>query len=147
MADLKLPRLNKVIIAGRITADIELKYTPKGTAVVKTTVAMDKTWKDENEVWQKATIFVDVVAWAFAAENLAKMAHKGTPVIVEGRIETRSYVDNNNVNRKVFEIIAENIQTLEWKPRTEGGQDDENAPLPDENSMPTSHGTTDDVPF
>ncbi|MDZ4181906.1 MAG: single-stranded DNA-binding protein [Candidatus Cloacimonadaceae bacterium] len=147
MADLKLPRLNKVIISGRITADVELKYTPKGTAVVRTTVAMDKRWKDDTDTWQQATIFVDVVIWANNAENFAKQAHKGSAVLIEGRIETRTYVDNNNVNRKVFEIIAENVQTLEWKPKTDGGHDEENVPLPEEHSAPASHGTTDDVPF
>ncbi|MDP3114123.1 MAG: single-stranded DNA-binding protein [Candidatus Cloacimonadaceae bacterium] len=147
MADLKLPRLNKVFISGRITADIELKYTPKGTAVVRITVAMDKRWKDDTDTWQQAPIFVNVVVWHNAAELLAKQAHKGSAVLVEGRIETSSYVDNNNINRKVFEIIAENVQTLEWKPKTEGGQDDESVPLPEEHSAPATPGTTDDVPF
>ncbi|MBW6514218.1 MAG: single-stranded DNA-binding protein [Candidatus Syntrophosphaera sp.] len=147
MADLKLPRLNKVFIAGRITQDLELKYTPKGTPVVNFRVAMDKRFKDEADQWQSVPIFVDVVAWNFNAENICKQAHKGTAVMVEGRIETRSYVDSNNVNRKVFEVIADFVQTLEWKPRAEGEGVDEDVPLPEEAQQPTAQTTTDDVPF
>lgn len=147
MADLKLPRLNKVFIAGRITQDLELKYTPKGTPVVRFTVAMDKNFKDESDQWQSVPIYVDVVAWSNNAENISKYAHKGSAVLVEGRIETRSYVDSNNVNRKAFEVISEHIQTLEWKPKAEGEGTDEEVPLPDENPQPASQTTTDDVPF
>lgn len=147
MADLKLPRLNKALIAGRITQDLELKFTPKGTPVVRFTVAMDKRFKDEADQWQQSTIFVEVVAWQDRAENICKQAHKGTAVMVEGRIETRSYVDSNNINRKVFEIIADNIQTLEWKPKTEGEAGMDDVPLPDETPQPVSQTTTDDVPF
>ncbi len=147
MADLKLPRLNRVFIAGRITQDLELKYTPKGAAVVRFTVAMDKRFKDESEQWQSVPVFVEVVAWNNNAENICKQAHKGTAVLVEGKIDTRSYTDSNNVNRKVFEIIADYIQTLEWKPRAEGQGADEEVPMPEESPLPVSQTTTDDVPF
>lgn len=144
MADLKLPRLNKVILSGRITNELELKYTPKGVPVLRFTLAMDKRFKDESDQWQQSTIFVDVVVWSNSAENLSKSAHKGSAVLVEGRIETRSYVDNNNQNRKVFEIIAENIQTLEWKPRVDGSGS-EDVPMPEDAHHPAA--TDDDVPF
>lgn len=147
MADLKLPRLNRVFIAGRITQDLELKYTPKGAAVVRFTVAMDKRFKDESEQWQSVPVFVEVVAWNNNAENICKQAHKGTAVLVEGKIDTRSYTDSNNVNRKVFEIIADYIQTLEWKPRAEGQGAEEEVPMPEESPLPVSQTTTDDVPF
>ncbi|HNT51825.1 MAG TPA: single-stranded DNA-binding protein [Candidatus Syntrophosphaera sp.] len=147
MADLKLPRLNKAFIAGRITQDLELRYTPKGTPVVRFTVAMDKRYKDDADQWQSVPIFVDVVVWNNQAENICKQAHKGTAVLVEGHIETRSYVDSNNINRKAFEIIAEFIQTLEWKPKAEGESAGEDVPLPDDSTQPAAPTTTDDVPF
>ncbi len=147
MADLKLPRLNKVFIAGRITQDLELKYTPKGTAVVRFTVVTDKNFKDDSDQWQTVPIYIEVVAWSNNAENICKFGHKGIAVLVEGRIETRSYVDSNNVNRKAFEVIAEHIQTLEWKPRAEGQGADEEVPMPEETPLPVSQTTTDDVPF
>ena len=143
MADLKLPRLNRVIIAGRINRDIDLKYTPKGSPVVNFSVAMDKRFRDESDQWQSVPVYVDVVAWNQTAENICKQANKGTAVLVEGRIDTRSYTDQNNINRKVFEIIADFIQTLEWKPREEVGE----PPLPEEPPHTGADSTNDDVPF
>ena len=144
MADLKVPRLNRVLIAGRITKELELKYTPKGSPVVNFSVAMDKRFKDESDQWQSVPVYVDVVAWNQTAENLCKQAHKGTAVLVEGKIDVRSYVDQNNVNRKVFEIIADFVQTLEWKPREVGG---DTPPPPEEPPHTGSDATNDDVPF
>ncbi len=148
MADLKLPRLNRVFISGRITHDLELRFTPKGTPVIRFTVAMDKRFKDESDQWQQSTIYVDVVAWSNWAESVSKQAHKGSALLVEGRIETRSYVDANNINRKVFEIIAEYIHFLEWKPRAEGeASAEDEVPLPEEHPQPAAQTTADDVPF
>ena len=148
MADLKLPRLNKVFIAGRITQEPELRYTPKGTPVVRFTVATDRRYKDEMDQWQSVPIYIDVVAWSNQAESICKIAHKGTAILVEGRIDMRSYVDSNNNNRKVFEIIADHIQSLEWAPRTEAEGVEEEVPLPeDEPNHPAEPVTDDDVPF
>lgn len=152
MADLKLPRLNKVFLAGRITHDLELKYTPKGTPVLKFNMASDRVYKDETGQWQTQTSYIDVIAWSNHAETLYKMAHKGCAVMVEGRIETRNYVDQNNQNRKAWEVVAEYVQTLEWKPREEGVSQSD-IPLPEEpaqySSAPAQPPTTtnDDVPF
>ncbi len=148
MADLKLPRLNKVFIAGRITQEPELRYTPKGTPVVRFTVVMDRNYKDEMDQWQSVPVYIDVVAWSYQAENICKIAHKGTAVLLEGRINTRSYVDSNNINRKVFEIIADHIQSLERIPKAEGEGVEEEVPLPeDEPNYVAEPVTDDDVPF
>lgn len=148
MADLRLPRLNKVFIAGRITQEPELRYTPKGTPVVRFTVATDRRYKDEMDQWQSVPVYIDVVAWSYQAENICKIAHKGTAVLVEGKIDTRSYVDSNNNNRKVFEIIADHIQSLEWTPKAEGEGVEEEVPLPEEEPNYVAEPVTDDdVPF
>jgi single-strand DNA-binding protein len=148
MADLKLPRLNKVFIAGRITQEPELRYTPKGTPVVRFTVVMDRNYKDEMDQWQSVPVYIDVVAWSYQAENICKIAHKGTAVLLEGRINTRSYVDSNNINRKVFEIIADHIQSLERIPKAEGEGVEEEVPLPEEEPNYVAEPVTDDdVPF
>jgi single-strand DNA-binding protein len=149
MADLRLPRLNKIIISGRVTNDIELRYTAKGTPVVRFTLAVDRSVKDATGQYQNQASFIEVVAWSKWAESVNNSAHKGSPLIVEGRLEARSFVDSNNVNRKVVEIIAEYIQFLESRPRDEGGHPEEHdasVPMPDEeNSQPQV--TNDDVPF
>lgn len=146
MADLKLPSINKVMISGRITNDLELKFTPKGTAVLKFTVANDRRYKDESDTWQTATTFIDVVAWTYNAEHIAKNCHKGSAVIVEGRLEARSYVDSNNVNRRIWEVIADQVHQLEWKPKGDAGQTDAEPPLPSEEPVHTQTAK-DDVPF
>ncbi|HRR97658.1 MAG TPA: single-stranded DNA-binding protein [Candidatus Syntrophosphaera sp.] len=148
MADLRLPRLNKVFIAGRITQEPELRYTPKGTPVVRFTVATDRRYKDEMDQWQSMPMYIDVIAWSNQAENICKIAHKGTAVLVEGKIDTRSYVDSNNINRKVFEIIADHIQSLERIPKAEGEGVEEEVPLPEEEPNYVAEPVTDDdVPF
>ncbi|HQH47410.1 MAG TPA: single-stranded DNA-binding protein [Candidatus Syntrophosphaera thermopropionivorans] len=148
MADLRLPRLNKVFIAGRITQEPELRYTPKGTPVVRFTVATDRRYKDEMDQWQSMPMYIDVIAWSNQAENICKIAHKGTAVLVEGKIDTRSYVDSNNNNRKVFEIIADHIQSLERIPKAEGEGVEEEVPLPEEEPNYVAEPVTDDdVPF
>lgn len=148
MADLKLPRINKVMISGRITNDLELKYTPKGTAVIRFTVASERMFKDESDNWQTVATFIDCVAWTYLAENLEKNARKGSAVIVEGRLESRSYTDSNNQNRKVWEVIADHIHFLEWQPKDGNSSDyaSDEPPLPEESTAPTK-GTKDDVPF
>lgn len=147
MADLKLPRLNKFIVSGRIANEIELKYTPKGTSVVRFTLATDRRYKDEADQWQTVTSWIDCVAWTKNADLLASQTHKGSAVIVEGRIDTRNWTDQNNVNRKTTEVVVDMIHTLEWKPREDGANPQhEEVPLPPEESAPHS-STSDDVPF
>jgi single-strand DNA-binding protein len=147
MADLKLPRINKFIVSGRIGNDIELKYTPKGTPVVRFVIASDRNYKDESDQWQTVTSWIDCVAWSKWAEFLANQTHKGSAVIVEGRIDTRNWTDQSNVNRKSTEVVVEMIHTLEWKPREDGaGAHNDQVPLPPEESAP-HNSTSDDVPF
>ncbi len=150
MAELRLPRINRVLLSGRITNDIELRYTAKGTPVIRFTLAVDRAVKDESGQWQNQASFIEIVAWSKWAESVNNSAHKGSPIIVEGRLETRSYVDSNNNNRKSVEVIAEYIQFLEFKPKADeavhSGDHEESAPLPEEdNSHPQV--TNDDVPF
>ena len=147
MADLKLPRINKFIVSGRIGNEIELKYTPKGTPVVRFVVANDRSYKDESDQWQTSTSWIECVAWSKWAEFVANQTHKGSPIIVEGRLETRNWTDQNNQSRKSYEVIVENIHTLEWKPREDGANaQNVDVPLPPEESIPHS-ATSDDVPF
>jgi len=150
MADLKLPRLNRILLSGRIANDLEMRYTAKGTPVIRITLAVDRAVKDATGQYQNQTSFIDVVAWSKWAEAVNNNAHKGSPIIVEGHIEARSYVDSNNVNRKAVEIIAEYIQFLEYRAKPEDGTpmdaSDNEVPLPDEDTAQPPI-TNDDVPF
>lgn len=150
MTELRMPRINRVLISGRITNDVEIRYTAKGTPVVRFTLAVDRTVKDATGQYQNQASFIEVVAWSKWAESLTNNAHKGSPVIVEGRIETRNYVDSNNNNRKSVEVIAEYIQFLEVRQKQEEFQQTDNReteePMPEEVTL-QPHVTNDDVPF
>ncbi len=147
MADLRLPKLNKIFLSGRITHDIDLKYTPKGTPVVRFALAVDKSFKDDSGNWQNSTCYIDVVAWSKWAESLSNNAHKGSAVLVEGRMDARSYVDANGNNRKAVEVIAEYVQFLEFRGKTESDSTaTHDVPLPEEYGTETNV-TNDDVPF
>ena len=148
MADLRLPRFNKVFVSGRIGNDLELKFTPKGTPVMRFIVASDRGYKDDSGEWQTATSWIDCVAWTFNAEQLEKNARKGTAVLVEGRLESRTYTDQNGQNRKITEVQADFIHFLEWKDRQDGSAaGSEDIPLPSEEPRNGAQTTNDDVPF
>jgi single-strand DNA-binding protein len=147
MADLRFPRINKVILSGRIANDIELRYTAKGTPVVRFTLAFDRPVKDASGQYQNQASFLDVVAWSKWAETLNNSAHKGSPLIVEGHIETRNYTDSNNVNRKAVEVIAEYIQFLEARAKSDEGSPEEHETRTPEEEHNHSQVTNDDVPF
>lgn len=147
MADLKLPRINKFIVSGRIANDLELKYTPKGTPVLRVTLAVDRNYKDESEQWQTVTSWIDCVAWSRWAESINNNAHKGSALLIEGRVDTRTWTDQNNVNRKSTEVTIEMVHYLEWKAREDGSNpSDGDIPLPPEESAQPKV-TNDDVPF
>lgn len=102
---------NKIILIGRLTADPELRYTPSGAAVAKFTLAVDRGRK--NQQGEKETDFIDIVTWQKLAETCANYLKKGRLVVAEGRLQIRSYEDNQGVRRKAAEVIAENVRFLD----------------------------------
>ena len=99
--------LNRVIIMGRLTKDPELKRTNSGTAVTSFSVACDRNFKGQNG--EKETDFLDCVAWKSTAEYLCKYFSKGRMVVVEGRLQTRSWKDDAGNTRKSTEIVADSV--------------------------------------
>ena len=104
--------MNKVMLTGRIAHDLDLRYTPSGTAVLQFNIAINRP-KDENGE-QKAD-FPTIVVWGKQAENLNKYQKKGSQIGIIGRVQTRNY--DNNEGKKVYvtEVIAENVEFLESK--------------------------------
>ena len=103
--------LNRVIIVGNLTQDPELRTTPSGDSVANFGVATNRFWKnkDTGEKQQKAE-FHNIVAWRYLADIAGQYLKKGSLVLVEGRIETRSWDDQSGQKRYRTEIVAENIQ-------------------------------------
>lgn len=97
--------LNRVVIVGRVTADIELQKTNNGTSVARFTLAINKT-KDE-------AIFINCQAWKQRAEYLAQYASKGNIIGVDGRIDVSKYTDSKGVNHNYTYVIAENVRIFD----------------------------------
>jgi single-strand DNA-binding protein len=114
MGKIKIPRMNRAQIAGRITKDPEPKRTPAGAAVTRFTVAVDRSYKGKDDKWQTETVFLSVQAWAALAERTCNDAKKGSPVIVEGRIAVTKWDDAQGNHKELTEIVADRIDVLEW---------------------------------
>ncbi len=111
--------LNIVAIMGRLVADPTLRQTQSGKNVASFTVACDRGRKDANG--QSQADFIDVVAWDRSAEFVCKYFQKGSLIVVDGRIQTRTYQDKNGNNRKAFEIVAGNVNFAGPKSSNQGG--------------------------
>ncbi len=109
--------LNKVLIIGRVTADPQLRNTPGGAAVSSFGVATNRTWMDKNGAKQEEVEFHNVVVWGRSAEVAAQYLTKGAMVLIEGRLQTRSWTDKQGGARKSTEIICERLQL---GPRAQG---------------------------
>lgn len=107
--------MNKTILIGRLTKDPELRYTPNGIAVANFTIAVNRPFAKEGD--QQAD-FINCVVWRKPAENLANYQRKGNLIAVDGRIQTRSYENNEGQRVYVTEVVADNIQYLESKNKT-----------------------------
>ena len=98
---------NKVILMGRITHDLELKTTQTGVNVCTFSIAVDRRFQNKGE--EKKTDFFNIVAWRQQADFVCRWFSKGRPILVEGELQTRSYVDKNGQNVRVTEIIADRL--------------------------------------
>lgn len=102
--------LNKVFLIGRITTDIVLKATPSNQAVTNFSIATNRVWTDKSGVKQEDAQFHSVVVWGRQAELASQFLSKGSLVMIEGRLQTRTWKDNNNQNHRVTEVVCEAIQ-------------------------------------
>ncbi len=111
--------LNKVILAGRIVADPELKQTQSGTNVVSIRIAVNRGFRSRDAQQQNEADFFNVTAWQNTAEFIAKYFRKGSAICICGRIQNRSWVDQNGQKRYSTDIIAEEANFVESR----GAQD------------------------
>lgn len=102
--------LNKVIIAGRLTADPELRTTPSGAHVVSFSVATNRNWTDKDGNKKEETEFHNVVAWGRQADVVNQFSKKGNLILVEGRLQTRTWESKEGQTRRTTEVVAERIQ-------------------------------------
>jgi single-strand DNA-binding protein len=112
--------LNRVVLVGRLTKDPELKYTPNGVAVANFTLAVNRPFS--NQQGEREADFINCVVWRKPAENVANYLKKGSLAGVDGRLQTRSYENNQGQRVYVSEVMAESVQFLEPRNANAGGQ-------------------------
>ncbi|MCB9249042.1 MAG: single-stranded DNA-binding protein [Ignavibacteriales bacterium] len=112
MADLKMPELNNVIIAGNLTKDPIFRETSNNTPVANFHVAANRRYKDSNNQWQEDVCYVGVVAWNKLADSCKDRLRKGSAVLVDGELQSRTFKTEDGKNRTIVEIKAKRIQFL-----------------------------------
>ncbi|MBF7103948.1 single-stranded DNA-binding protein [Pediococcus pentosaceus] len=118
--------INRTILVGRLTNDPELKYTGSGVAVATFTVAVNRQFT--NSQGEREADFIRCQMWRKAAENFCNFTHKGSLVGIDGRIQTRSYDNQQGTRVFVTEVVAENFSLLESKNSTQNEQFEQNRP-------------------
>lgn len=115
MADLRVPDLNRVVIAGRLTSDPDLRYISSGTAVCRLRIANTRYFKRRDGERGEENVFVDVTCWDRQAEYVGDRFRKGRPVLVEGRLKTDTWEDKETgQKRSKVEILAQRVTPLDW---------------------------------
>ncbi len=133
MADLKVPRVNYVLISGRLTDDPQMNFTPKGTPVAKFRIASSRVYKDSTTGdWKEDTLFIDVKTFGQLAERCHKRLSKGSPVLLEGRLNYRSWEAQDKQKRSLVEIIGLRIQFLEKQTTSTGEEPEEEGIIEEE---------------
>lgn len=126
--------LNRVIVMGNLTRDVEVRYIPSGSAVAELGLALNRSWFDTKSKERKEEVtFVDVTVWGTQAENAAKYLAKGRSVLVEGRLHLEQWDDKQSgQKRSKLKVIAENVQFIG------GGKADGERQPPGEKQPPMS---------
>jgi single-strand DNA-binding protein len=154
-----MANLNKVMLIGNLTRDPELRYTPKGTAVAEISLAINRTWNNEQGQKQEDTTFVEVTLWSRQAEIAQQYLTKGSPCYIEGRLQLDSWDDKETgKKRSKLRVIGENFQFLAGKggaPQGDGSpqaarppQQQHSAPPQGASAAPSGEfQEEDDIPF
>lgn len=118
--------LNKTLLIGNTTRAIELRYLPSGSAVAKTGIAVNRTWKDKMSGEAKTEVmFIDIVIYGKSAEIANQYMLKGKKVLVEGRLVLEQWVDQGGQKRSKHVLSVESYEFLDSKSSAESGHDDE----------------------
>lgn len=118
--------LNKVVLIGRLTKEPELRYTSTGVPVATFFLAVNRNYT--NQQGEREADFIPIVVWRNQAENCAKYLTKGRLVAVSGRIQTRSYDGEDGKRRYTWEVVADEVQFLEWGEKKEQEQEEGDIP-------------------
>ena len=140
--------INRVVLIGRLTKDVEVKYTQSGVAVGTFSLAVNRQFT--NASGEREADFINGVIWRKAAENFANFTHKGALVAIEGRLQTRNYENNSGQRVYITEVVADNFSLLEKKSDGQQSAPKTQAPDPFANQGNKSNEldiSDDDLPF
>ncbi|CUO32390.1 single-stranded DNA-binding protein [Flavonifractor plautii] len=112
--------LNRIVLMGRLTKNPELRHTQSGTPVASFSLAVDRDFKDK-QTGEKATDFIDIVAWRQTAEFVSRFFTKGRMAVVEGRLQLRDWTDRDGNKRRTAEVLAEHVYFGDSKRDAESG--------------------------
>ena len=135
MADLKMPEINYVIVAGNLTKDPMYRKTTNNTPVVNFSIASNRKYKDSSNQWQEDVCYIGVVAWNKLAESCRDKLKKGYAVLVDGELQSRNWKSEDGRNRSIVEIKARRIQFLNKRNKSEGVEKIEDTFKPEINEL------------
>lgn len=151
-----MANFNRVFLMGNLTRDPELRYLTNGTAVAKLGMAINRKYRTQNGEMKEDVCFVTVVVWAKQAENSSQYLSKGSPVFIEGSLQTRSWETEDGQKRSVMEVRADRVQFLSRPPASNAEETvgpAEKIPATEEGTAQTENGQSPDnisqekVPF
>lgn len=130
---------NKVLLLGRLSRDPELRYTASGAAVANFGLAVNRKFKAGDE-WKDEVCFVEITVWAKQAENCAEYLHKGSPIFLEGRLNSEEWETQEGKKRNKLVVVASNVQFLGKRSEENNESDEKEAPS-------ASKQEQDEIPF
>jgi single-strand DNA-binding protein len=148
-----MANVNRVVVSGNLTRDPELRQLAGGNSVCKLRIAVNTRKKDrDSNQWSDHPNYFDVTVWGAQGENVAKYLQKGSPLLIDGRLEWREWQAQDGTNRQSVEIIAENTQFIGGRDggggqMGSGGGGAEFAPGPDRGLQSVPAADDDDIPF
>lgn len=147
MADLRMPDLNRVLIAGRLTRDPELTYVGNGTPLCKCGFASSRKYKTKSGEQREDTVFTNIEVWNAAAEWVGTHMKKGAPILVEGRLKMDEWQDSTTgQTRRQINITADRVQALAWDDSQSGNGWTETKTAPNPRVIEEPE-VQDDIPF
>lgn len=130
---------NKVILMGNLTRDVEMRTTQSGQSVANFSLAVTRSWRDQNGTQQDQTSFINCVAWGKPGEIIAQYVQKGAPLLVSGRLDQRSYEDKDGNKRTAVEVVVEDFNFVG------GGRGGDDSSAPRQTSAPSNTTKSQDV--
>ena len=141
--------INKTILVGRLVKDAELRYTSTGVAVANFRMAVNRPFSNNNG--EKEADYINCITWRKQAENLSQFTQKGDMIGIDGRIQTRSYDNNDKQRVFVTEVVADSVQFLQTKGNKNGQTQTQNSSAPQQSPPsqmePMDDFGVDDLPF